>query len=205
MHTRRVLALIGLLLPAPIEAQQSRAFCFRGRPLPKCQSFALTEVTGAFRVVGTSYTDARGGHARDLTEWFTAGLGYMRNRDSVHAIGLTLEAGGSGGGSRLAATVRRRTWRTANVHSDFSAGPLIAQERPSDLSGTKAGFGITVQAAVGAADLVGVLVSADAIHVQNRNAVALHIGARLGSYAAIGASAAALAATVALLSVLGGS
>jgi hypothetical protein len=204
MHAGYSLILAAVLLKPPLEAQQPRAFCFRGQPLPKCRAFALTELTGALRVAGTSYTDRLGVRSRDLSEWFSLGIGYMRNRDSVHAIGMLFEAGGSDGGNRFTATLRRRTWLTTHVSSDFSAGPLIAQQRSSDVSGTATGYGITAQAAIGAGDLVGLLVSADAIHVQNRNATALHIGARLGSYAAIGASAATLAATFALLSVLGG-
>src|SRR4051794_19385408 len=118
-------ALLAASLIAPLAgdlaAQQPKRFCFRGAPLPECQAFAIVEFTGALRLAGTSHTDPNGFRERELDEWVGWDIGYMRNRDTVHAIGASFEAGGSGGGTRLAAKLRRRTWLTRSLTSDISA------------------------------------------------------------------------------------
>jgi hypothetical protein len=201
MRSIRFVAVIGLLfapLAGQLAAQQPKRFCFQGAPLPECQAFAVFEFTGALRLVGTSHTVLYSNRERDLDEWVGWDAGYMRNRDSVHAIGASFQAGGSGGGTRLALKLRRRTWLTNSLTSDISAGPLVAQQQSADLSGTKIGYGLTAEAAFGAKDLVGIVISADAIHIQDRNAAALHVGGRLGSWATVAASAAALVGVLAV-------
>jgi hypothetical protein len=180
-------------------AQQAKDLCFRGAPIERCRSFWIFEVTGARRAVGTSHVDRYGVKTQDLTEWVAWDLGYMRNRDNVHALGGSVSIGGSGGGTRLAARLRQRTWLTRDFTLDLSAGPLTAQQQSADLSGTKQGFGVTGEVTLGAKDLVGVTVAGDVIKIQDRTASALYVGGKVGSWGAVGASAAALLGVLALI------
>ena len=145
----------------------------------------------------TETADARSRSPSRSTSWVGWDVGYMTNRDSTHAIGWSLHAGGSGGGTRLAAKARRRTWVTIDNVRSQRRSPDRA-EQAADLSGTKSGYCLTAETAIGAYDLAGVMLDADVTRVQSRNAAAIYVGDRLGSHAAVGATVIALAGVIAL-------
>ena len=164
----------------------------------------IFEVAGALRLAGTSHADPYRGSEKDLTEWVAWNVGYMRNRDSTHALGWMLTGGGSGGGTRVSLQARRRTWLTRQFTFDVSGGPLLAQQQSADLSGTKQGYGLTAEASLGALDLAGITLAGDLIHVQNRTPVAVYVGAKAGSHLAVAGSVVALLGTIALYKALSG-
>jgi hypothetical protein len=187
------LAVLGTILVARAAAGQS-SFCFRGRALPKCGAFALFELTGTARLVGTSHIDRTSltpnfqFPVEDLPSYLSWGLGAMVNRDSAHAIGGTLELGVSEPGWRFAIKARRRTWDRQGGSLDFTAGGLVAQERAAN-GARQRSYGITAGSAAGLGDVLALTLDADVVRTSSeRPRAAVHGGIRLGSYAAIGAT-----------------
>jgi hypothetical protein len=185
--SRILVMLSSLVVSASLAAQapqpsptEPKSFCLRGQPLPQCRSWFVLEVTGAKRIVGTSA--AQHINNPDLDEYVAWDLGVMRNMDSVRAKGWSLQVGGSSGGTRIAAKLRRRRWLDNHFTRDVAIGPLVAQEQSRNNTGVVEGFGAAAEAALGYNDLLGVMLDGDVLHVDGRQAAALHVGARAESF-----------------------
>ena len=88
----------------PLKAQS----CFRGRPLPTCKSFWITEFG-----VGLGLT-------RDTPAYLTWELGWMVNRGERNALGATILLG-----RRVGLKPRLRHWLADGKAVEVSAGLLI--------------------------------------------------------------------------------
>ena len=186
-----------LAMPLPAQADSARppkANCFRPQPASACRAYFVFELTVAARLAGTIRPHEGAtppGAYRDLREYLAFDLGRMVNRPDGHALGWSLEAGGhENGGTRFALKARRRDWHAHSFSTDLAVGPLLAQQQSTiSNQGVVQGFGITGETALGNRGLASVVLSGDAIRVQGRTAAALHAGARLESFPALGGAA----------------
>ncbi len=188
-------------------AAQTRApFCFRGRALPRCRAFLLTEVGYYQRAVSTEqlYPDSeRSRSIPELDSHLSWDVGYMKNLDRSKAVGGTVMLGTGDAGIRAAAKARHRWWISNDLAGgdgtvDLSLGVLSAGLRspgtaPADNPGTgfsyvTRGVGLTGEATLGYGDYIGVSVRAEVLRANGRTATAAFGGVRLGSYPAVAAS-----------------
>ncbi len=166
--------------------------CFRGRPLPRCRSFWLTEASYSWRVAGTSRRYDNPPllvPIKDLDSHLSWDIGYMRNVDARQAWGGTFMAGTGDAGVRLAVKSRYRLWLDDRNSLDVSLGVLSAGVRQPTFPSVQRGVGLTGDVTLGFGDYVGVTGRIETVRAHNRTATALHGGIRLGSYPAIVASA----------------
>ena len=102
----------------PPQAQRSqRAWCFRGRPLPTCRSFWITEAGYGYALTGSN---------RHYATWE---LGLMTNLDERWAVGGTFLAGiAFGDGARVGVGLkpRFRLWLDSSTSVELSPGVLLA-------------------------------------------------------------------------------
>jgi hypothetical protein len=200
MRARFLLAVILICLPTVQLLGQSdsvrppKANCFRPQPASACRAYFVFELTVAARLAGTVRPHEGStppGTYRDLREFLAFDVGRMVNRPDGHALGWSLEAGGhENGGTRFALKARRRDWHAYGFSTDLAIGPLLAQQQSAlPNRGVVQGFGLTGETALGNRGLASVVLSGDAIRVEGRTAAALHAGARLESFPALGGAA----------------
>ncbi len=105
-------ALVSCAGIQPMAAQDAEGRnCFRGRPLPTCRSFWITDAAGGLE---------RGRFGR--TEIYVAGdVGWMRNITNQTAVGATIGVGYSGEGF-VALRPRLRRWVGPTVGLDAALG-----------------------------------------------------------------------------------
>jgi hypothetical protein len=208
---------IGLVVTAacalgsrPAHAQDSAAAdarpaprCWRGRPLPTCRSFWLTEVRGEY-VYATTTRHYRFDYGTVVNEYdrpdVTNGLiwtvGPMVNTSSSRAVGATFSAGIVSDGSRIALEARRRWWAdTGGAHPTFdvSAGFLRLNVPPPQNSLSSSAYGVTAGGYLVGGDLVQLNLRGDLLLTGGRMRAGASAGVGLGSYAAAGATALAAA------------
>lgn len=200
MHPRLLSAIVLFSLPiTPAlgqadSARPPKANCFRPQPAYACRAYFVFELTVAARLAGTIRPHegpTPPGTYRDLREYLAFDVGRMVNRPDGHAIGFSLQGGGHlNGGTRFGLEARRRDWHAHGFSTDFAVGPLLAQQQSSRPNiGVVQGFGLTGATALGNRGLASVVLSGDAIRVEGRTAAALHAGARLESFPALGGAA----------------
>lgn len=133
--TRPIAAVVLLVsLAAPLRAQH--AVCFRGRPLPQCRAFWLTEF-------GLSLPDGPFG-------WE---LGGMRNVGTRSAVGGTLYLRVDGG-TAYGVKPRFRRWLSPVVALDVSPGIII-------MAGAGKSVGFAGHVGVSLADLLALSIQAE--------------------------------------------
>jgi hypothetical protein len=213
--TAQLLLTVGsaTLIPSALHAQvttdsapAAHHLCFRGRPYPECKSYLIFELTGTTRLGGTtraasSQLGSRGNE--DLREYLAFDVGHMVNRDATHAVGWSLQGGGTEAGTRFAVKGRRRDWHLNGVTTDLAGGLLAAQEPSINPNhGVQQGYGVTAEAALGVFSLASVMVDADLVRVEGHTAAAAHAGVRLESYTAIAGGVVVLVGLVALAQAL---
>ena len=185
-----------------------RALCFRGRPLAECRRYVVFDLTAAARVAGTSHitgscVPSSACRREDLGGYLAWNFGAMRNVDSTRAFGASAQIGGADpGGVRLALQARTRLWLPHGLTFDAAAGPLMARRDLGGLRGAGETFGATADVALGVADLVSVLATADAVNGAGRTSSAVYLGGRLGTYAGVGGSAAVAALAIIVAAAL---
>lgn len=150
---------------------------FRGKPLPECKWFFITEAGGFFRIIGGF------GQLEANCEF-----GLMRNQDKNYALGATvfgtLVEDNSGVGFKL----RYRRWLSSSWSVDISPGLLLWSE------GKTPAF--TGQVGLNYRDWVALITQVDVRETwYGSTQVNLSFGIKFGSYA--GASIAVAAAVVA--------
>jgi hypothetical protein len=110
-----------LVAPSPIWAQglEPAGLCFRGRPLPRCRSFLVTEL--GFRHMLNARDSVR-------PNGFTLDVGWMTNRSESLALGATafvaLDGGRYGHDVQFSVGLkpRLRHWLSDRLSVDASAG-----------------------------------------------------------------------------------
>lgn len=204
------------LCAAETNAQPTPApapWCFRGRPRPQCGSFWITEAGYYRQLAGTEVSRTYGdveipGPALDShVSWE---LGGMVNRGRTEAFGGTLLVGVDDAGPRFALKARYRRWLGRGAGSlDFSGGPARATARvpyPGSAGFTARAYGVTGEIALDWHDWAAITVRGDVMRAGDRTVGAVYGGARVGSYPALGVTAAAalyVALIAAALSGLG--
>jgi len=115
-----VAAAIIICMILPANAQH----CFRGKPLPQCKTFWITEFGYSFRLDQS----ARRYQFSDANFYFTWEYGLMRNLNQKSALGATFLLGADGDGHRLGVKPRYRRWLDNSLSVDFGAGVLFGGE-----------------------------------------------------------------------------
>lgn len=209
MPARPRLALPALLLASaasaapPAGAQAAGVaeppICFRGRPLPRCRAFWLTEMSFQRRIAGSGE-----GATRDLHGHLGWELGGMVNVDSTKAFGGTVMVGTGESGARVAVKGRARRWIDPSGGTlDLSAGAVRVVVSPDARRAAAPGYGLTADAALGWGDFGAVTLGADVVRARGELAGAAYAGVRLGSYPALAASAVTAALVVLAIAALG--
>jgi len=155
--TRSIAAVVLLVsLAAPLRAQQ--AVCFRGRPLPQCRAFWLTEF-------GLSLPDGP----------FVWELGGMRNVGTHSAVGGTLYLRVDGG-TAYGVKPRFRRWLSPVVALDVSPGIII-------LAGARSSVGFAGHVGASLADLLALSIQAETVQPDftGGKTIKWSGGARLGA------------------------
>jgi hypothetical protein len=125
-----------LVIPLLIGTAQAQNRCFRGRPLPECKTFWITESSVLVRL------DERNNQKWHQQLYYTFELGLMSNRDELLAFGGTmfLAFDDLTDDFRLGYKARFRRWLSPKTSLDLA---------PGILTGTKTGFpGLSVSVAV---------------------------------------------------------
>lgn len=169
MKPPRIAALVLVLTVTPLESLLGQS-CWRGRPLPDCRSFWITEngprlgSQEAFGVFGT-----------------VTAFGHMRSQSDRRAIGGTLQftSGSDQGTYRLAIMPRYRRWISRAVSADVGVGVALLGEGESAF-----GFkGVSVLAALDYADIVAITADLETRHGTSQGTqTAATLGVRFGSY-----------------------
>ncbi|HEU4723916.1 MAG TPA: hypothetical protein VFU59_01330 [Candidatus Eisenbacteria bacterium] len=185
-----LVALVAIAMPdraaaAGADSTHAPRFFWRGRPLPECKSFLITEV-GAHYLLNLEKIPYR---QREI--FITADLGYMRNRNPREAIGGLIHFGGGGDFTGLGPGVRYRRWLADEIAADFTVGlDVIGSAEPGDGFGAPAPW---AEVGISAADIVGVTLRGQRWtrsdvptyfdgSTGSKGVTTWHIGAKGGSY-----------------------
>jgi hypothetical protein len=206
------------LIPIAVAAQTDTGAkapaptCWRGKPLPQCRAFWITEMAGgyAFVTTKTNYALTFGSHVEtrskaDESSQLLWTIGPMFNTAPARAFGVTLSAGLVNEGGREAIELRRRRWMTAATSLDFSAGALRMDIPKSPGRPTGAAYGLTTGIYLGGVDLVHLDGHADVVFASNRIRGGATAGGGFGGYGAVAGTALLATLAVALaLAIAGG-
>ncbi|MDQ6885674.1 MAG: hypothetical protein M3068_00130 [Gemmatimonadota bacterium] len=175
--------------------------CWRGHPEPRCHLFWITEFASEHPIATTSTRSVyqSGFDPQFINPDFTWRIvwtvGPMVNVAPRSAVGGAFLLGPTEFGSRMGAEARYRRWLDGNNAVDFSAGLIRMDVRramtPPD---RERASGLTAAVALGSGDMIGVTGRVDVLRDQGRARVGSFAGVRLGSYAAVGATAVLAAA-----------
>lgn len=118
-----ILSVPACLLTSEIAAGQA---CFRGRPLPECRLFWITEAGVCYRLDShdTDHWKNRKWHEKLLYSWE---LGLMVNRNKGHALGgsLFLDYDDFMDNTQIGVRVRYRRWISRLIRIDFAPGAIL--------------------------------------------------------------------------------
>ncbi len=155
-------ALAGMLLaPQPGATQTEPHECYRGRPLPICSSFWITE----FALMGP-FPYGR------VMRWQVGG---MSNHGARNAIGATLVLGLDDVGTSYGLTPRYRRWLSPGVALDVSAGVLLRGCDGLRVPSFVAQTGVTT------GDYVGAVIQVETLRLEGRRHVTWSGGLKFGS------------------------
>ncbi len=191
--------MIVALVATPCSAQSDTAtripphLCWRGRPLPECTSFWITEF-GVDAVLWSTQTRVRqnfgGGDvydysARDFDSRFVWTVGPMFNTGPRTALGGTLSISPFGEGYRAAIEARRRWWTSSGLALDLSAGALRMDVPSRTNFSSRDEFGLTAGAFIVGGDLINVNGRVDLLVTGGKPRVGTSLGLGGGSYVAL--------------------
>lgn len=204
---RSTLTGVSLVLLAGTAAAQASPGCFRGRPLPTCGSFWITEAAYGIRV-----SPAPGPYESSEGDRLTASLdlGGMKNIDSRFAIGGSVAVGAIGG-LYLAAKPRVRYWVSRDLTADFAPGIVLTGLNGSprftaDLSLMyQDKIGITTQTFVLRSDVYDPAYTSVTARTRVTTYAGLRLGSKLGVLGAAGDAITLLAAIGLYLAACGSS
>lgn len=98
--------------------------CFRGKPLPECCSFWITEVSLKYRI-SRSWIKSDNPDEEQAKTVLSADLGFMQNITPEYALGFSVYGGVDADKSRLGIRGRYRRWLTRRTTLDISPGVLL--------------------------------------------------------------------------------
>ncbi len=202
--------------PAPREAfDSSSGLCWRGRALPTCRTFVLTEIgyyaVGAVTQRHFQYTYPTGTgdsvtyrYAEDaMSPQLTAELGMMQNTGPRTALGATIVLGFGTGGADVGLKGRYRRWLSpSGMALDLGAGVMSGTLQQAN--GDVRSPGLTMDAALNVADYGALVVRTDIQRSRGQTAHALFGGVRLGSRPAAAGSVLLVAGFFALVALFSG-
>lgn len=173
--------LLITLAVIPANAQH----CFRGKPLPDCKTFWITEFGNSYRL------DQPPRKYRNIGErfYFTLESGLMANLNPKSALGATFMLGAGDNGIRFGVKPRYRHWLNNSTSLDIGYGVLVAPRFP----------GLTSHIGLNFGDWLALTTHLEIIRLElmpfNRTQsrkttadVAWYVGAKLGSYPGLIAS-----------------
>src|SRR5204863_210263 len=120
-RTAACACLLFLAGAAAAQTQSRTRDCYRGRPLPPCRSFWITE----FGLLGR--LNALPEPRTTVDPFFRWEVGGMQNRNERTAFGATIVIEADDLGSRYGITPRYRRWLAPSLALDLSAGGLDAR------------------------------------------------------------------------------
>lgn len=168
--------------------------CWRGKPIPRCSAFWITELGYDFvnSTTKTVYTveDPFAGEltftGEDFGSRLTWTVGPMFNTDAAHAIGGTLSISPVNDGARAALEGRRRWWLKGGNAVDVSAGLLRAKLANGYPARTE--WGLTAGGYVVGGDYVNVNGRVDFLVTGGRQRLGTSAGIGVGSQLAAGST-----------------
>ena len=173
--------------------------CFRGRSLPECKTFWITEFgySRRFNLQPSHYPDNR---PNDFLNWE---LGGMTNINRRSALGATLfggfNVGGSyfGYGSRIGLKPRFRLWLNPTTNLDLSPGIILY----GDFNSFKPKFpGFTGQVGLNLRDWFALTSHLEIVRLETVGTdVVWYNGVKLGSYPGVFTGVAAIVASGVIL------
>lgn len=179
------LSVFSVAAVANAQAADTGGNCFRGRPLPECRSFWITEL-GYFRTaLGSESPTTANPSGEDALKSHTAlAVGLMRNRSATRADGYTAELGINNRGLRVAGSRRYRFWLPSQQQLDLSLGAVHTSVR-GFTRGKAPGNGLTADVSYGLADLVAGTLRADVVRADRHTFGAVYTGVKVGSYSTL--------------------
>ncbi len=150
--------------------------CYRGRPLPPCRSFWITE----FGLLGR--LNALPEPRTTVDPFFRWEVGGMQNRNERTAFGATIVIEADDLGSRYGITPRYRRWLAPSLALDLSAGVLVAGSDDFRFPG------FVGQVAVLGGDYVGAALQVETFRHFGRRDVGVYGGLKFGSVPGVIAS-----------------
>jgi len=159
------------------EETKGSSICFRGRPLPKCRSFLLTELSYSHRFdaqPNNSYSSSSANY------YFTWEIGWMKNLKGSSALGATLFLGADDDGARFGLKTRYRRWLNRTTSLDLSPGILLLGSN-NQFEPSFPGF--TGHAGLNFGDWFALIIQVEAIYLDTVGTdVGWYGGFKLGSY-----------------------
>lgn len=160
------------------ERADSARGCMLPRPLPRCETFLITEV-GLSKAVLPYDPDDRSAFRGLQAHWE---LGYMMNRSDGSAVGGSLMWAVTEERVRLGLNVRRRWWMSDVIAVDVAPGITLDRTTEAEYESQRLGF--TANAGVSLRDYVGIVAQVDVIQGGPPGWGAdLFVGVRFGSAA----------------------
>jgi hypothetical protein len=212
---RTALAVACALIPLAAGAQSDTSAkapssrCWRGKPLPRCRSFWITEIAGeyAFATTKTNYTLTFGNQVEtrsraDESAQLLWRVGPMFNTTPSRAIGVALSAGTVNDGGREALELRQRRWIGVAEAVDFSAGALRMDIPKSPQRPTGAAYGFTTGIYLLVGDVIHVDAHTDFVITRNKMRGGGTVGGGLGAPVAVEATAVLAVLAVAALAIV---
>ena len=167
------------------------AFCWRGKALPACRSFALFELEVARAVASTKILHQREGQTFTEYPFFgnelTWNLGAMRNMSQEWALGGTVSLGTGSPGILTGMRLRARRWLSPPGSAELEAG--IFSTGINQRVGSGMSWGPTVGVRLNVADRFSVVSRWEAAHASAgsdgffEREAGLHHGLYLGASA----------------------
>jgi hypothetical protein len=110
--------LVSVALPSIAQAQ----LCFRGHPAPRCEGFAILEVTMGVRRNAEAIDPSFNDQNRAYISW---SAGYLHNRGDRSAIGATFKLAADDDGNRYGPVLRYQRWLGPTWSIDFAPGIIV--------------------------------------------------------------------------------
>jgi hypothetical protein len=184
-----VVTAMVLVEPLPAQPREATAIprlCFRGRPKPTCDRFAITEI-GLYHPVLRSRREYDLGSRQlsypDVERQGTAQIGGMVNRSANTAVGGTILFGLGTGAADFGVIGRYRRWLSSDGMSiDVGAGVIQGNIDGSSVADAR---GMMAELALNAADYGALIVRTDVLRARGETNAALFSGVRVGSRPAI--------------------
>ena len=193
----RAAALLTLAIAAPGAAQNdsasTRRWCWRGRPMPQCDAFWITE-SDADVVMSTTTERAtfQNGpstsvqHSRHFMNRWEVTIGPMVNTAPLRAIGGTLSISPLyNDGYRVAGELRRRWWSPEGSALDLTVGPVARDVRHLAPRRSDTEYGLTAAAYLVGGDYINANARLDLLLTGRKPIVGTSWGAGFGSRPAV--------------------